>query len=180
MTTVDDAVVRPARIEDAEALSALGRVTFIDTFVVGFGIPYPQDDLEAYLETNFNTPKMRAHLSDASQAWWVIERARELIGYANAGPSALPHPECQPTHAELRKLYVTRQAQGTGLGTRLLTTALAWMEAHTDGSLWLSVWSGNLKAQKLYANYGFTKAGEYKYPVGRWLDDEVIMRRVST
>ena len=34
-----------------------------------------------------------------------------------------------------------------------------------------------MKAQKLYAAYGFTKAGEYKYPIGSWLDDEFILRR---
>ena len=41
----------------------------------------------------------------------------------------------------------------------------------------IGVWSGNLKAQKLYAAYGFEKAGDYQYPVGRWLDDEFILRR---
>ena len=25
--------------------------------------------------------------------------------------------------------------------------------------------------------YGFVKAGEYRYPVGDWLDDEFILRR---
>ena len=87
------------------------------------------------------------------------------------------HPEGRPTHAELRRLYVARHAQGLGLGTKLLSTALAWMETHTDGPLWIGVWSGNIKALKLYAAYGFEKAGEYKFPVGRWLDDEFILRR---
>lgn len=51
------------------------------------------------------------------------------------------------------------------------------MQVHSDGPLWVGVWSGNLKAQKLYAAHGFEKAGEYQYPVGRWLDDEFILRR---
>ena len=37
--------------------------------------------------------------------------------------------------------------------------------------------STNAKAQKLYAAYGFEKAGEYQYPVGAWMDDEFILRR---
>ena len=40
-----DTVIRPAVEADAEALGALGRQTFIDTFVDGFAIPYPADDL---------------------------------------------------------------------------------------------------------------------------------------
>ena len=47
-------------------------------------------------------------------------------------------------------------AQGLGLGTKLLKISLDWMEAHTDGPLWIGVWSGNEKAQKLYAAYGFS------------------------
>ena len=59
----------------------------------------------------------------------------------------------------------------------LLETALAWMEANTRGALWIGVWSGNLRAQALYAAYGFEKAGEYQYAVGDWRDDEFILRR---
>ena len=178
MTTTKSALIRPARMEDAEPLTVLGRVTFVDTFVDGFGIPYPADDLKVYLDDQFDVAKMRAHLADPTEAWWVAEarEAGELIGYANTGPSALPHPEVRASHAELRKLYVVKHAQGTGLGTRLLALALDWMKSHTDGPMWISVWSGNLRAQKLYANYGFTKAGEYKYPIGSWFDDEFILR----
>ena len=51
------------------------------------------------------------------------------------------------------------------------------MEAHTQGPLWIGVWSGNDKAQRLYAAYGFEKAGEYDYPIGAWRDHEFILRR---
>lgn len=170
-------VIRRARVEDADTLASLGRSTFVDTFVDGFGIPYPLDDLAAYFESSFTAKKICAQLLDPAEAWWVAEQDGAIVAFANAGPCSLPHPDVRPTHAELRKLYVVRKAQGTGIGTRLLHEALAWMEAHTDGPLWISVWSGNQKAQKLYGAYGFEKAGEYKYPVGQWLDDEWIFRR---
>lgn len=174
---LNDDLIRPGRIEDAEALATLGRETFIATFIDGFHIPYPPDDLSAYLEKSFSVATTREMLLDATQAWWVAERGGDILGFANTGPCTLPHPEARAGHAELRRLYIAKRAQGTGLGTRLLKEALAWMEAHTDGSLWIGVWSGNVKALKLYAAYGFAKAGEYKYPVGRWLDDEFILER---
>lgn len=169
--------VRPACPEEAELLAALGRTTFVDTFVHEFGIPYPPADLAAHMEATFSAEATRAKLLDPTQIWWVAAIDGELVGFANAGPNTLPHPDARVSHAELRRLYVAKGAQGKGIGTRLLTTALAWMTAHTDGPLWLGVWSGNLKAQRLYAAYGFTKAGEYKYPVGTWYDDEFILRR---
>lgn len=172
-----DVVIRTAHAEDAAALGVLGRRTFLDTFVEGFGIPYPPQDLNPFLDASFSPAAIGAKLAEPGAAWWTAERDGELLAFANAGPNTLPHPDARPTHMELRRLYVAKAAQGLGLGARLLTTTLDWMEAHTDGPLWIGVWSGNLKAQKLYAAYGFEKAGEYQYPVGTWLDDEFILRR---
>jgi len=170
-------LIRPAVQADAAALGALGRQTFLDTFVDGFAIPYPADDLAAFLEASFSADAIRARLEEPGAAWWVAEYNGGLLAFANTGPNTLPHPEAKPSHAELRRLYVARAAQGLGLGTRLLKIALDWMDANSDGPLWIGVWSGNLKAQRLYAAYGFAKAGEYQYPVGAWRDDEVILRR---
>ena len=172
-----DPVLRPARPEDAAPLADLGRQTFIDTFVTGFGIPYPAADLTAFLDASFNAGTIARKMAEPGAAWWVTERDGDLLAFANAGPNTLPHPDGRASHMELRRLYVARAAQGLGLGTRLLAIALDWMEAHTDGPLWIGVWSGNLKAQKLYAAHGFEKVGEYQYPVGRWMDDEFILRR---
>ena len=176
---MSEVIIRTATEADADALAAMGRQTFVDTFVAadGFAIPYPDDDLREYLEDSFSTDSFRAKLNEPGAAWWVAERDGELLAFANTGPNTLPHPEAGPGNAELRRLYVTKAAQGLGLGTKLLALSLAWMEANTDGPLWIGVWSGNLKAQKLYAAYGFEKAGEYEYPVGRWRDHEFILRR---
>ena len=170
-------LIRPAVEADAPALAELGRQTFIDTFVTGFGIPYPADDLALFIDASFSAEAIRTKLKEPGAAWWVAERDGELLAFANAGPNTLPHPEARASHAELRRLYVSRAAQGLGLGTKLLTIALEWMEANGDGPLWIGVWSGNQKALKLYAAHGFEKAGEYQFPVGRWLDDEFILRR---
>jgi len=172
-----DVVIRSATLADAPALAVLGRQTFVDAFVEGFAIPYPADDLAAFLDASFNAATISAKLAEPGAAWWVAERDGDLLAFANTGPNTLPHPDGKASHAELRRLYVSKAAQGLGLGTKLLAIALAWMEAHSDGPLWIGVWSGNLKAQKLYEAYGFEKAGEYRYPVGSWFDDEFILRR---
>jgi ribosomal protein S18 acetylase RimI-like enzyme len=66
--------------------------------------------------------------------------------------------------------------QGTGLGKKLLDLALDYLEAK-GRPIWLGVWQGNLKAQHVYQGRGFAIAGEYKFRVGDWYDDEFIMRR---
>lgn len=169
--------LRPATSADVPALADLGRRTFIDTFVNGFGIPYPPEDLEHYLTHAFSEATVATQLADPAQRWWVGERDSRVVGFAQAGPCALPHPEARPTQGELKRLYIDRPAQGQGYGQALLETALAWLEATFEAPLWIGVWSGNLKAQRLYARYGFARAGEYDYPVGAWRDREFILRR---
>ncbi len=173
-----DPVIRRALPSDAKALAELAWRTFMDTFVDGFGIPYPASDLATFRERKFTPAAIGQALAERGAAWWVAESADgTLMAFANAGPNGLPHPDARPTHMELRRLYVDQTAQGLGLGTRLLDTALAWMEAQGEGPLWLGVWSENFKAQKLYAAYGFEKVGEYEFPVGTWRDHEFIFRR---
>lgn len=172
-----ETVIRPAQPQDIDALSALGERTFVETFVDGFGIPYPPADMTAFVAAAFSPAATRARLADPAQGWWVAESCGRLLAYANTGPNSLPHPDAQPGETELKRLYVAREAQGTGLGTALLAIALDWMTAQGAGAQWIGVWNGNLKAQKLYAAHGFEKVGEYLFPVGAWNDEEFILRR---
>ncbi|HLT28805.1 MAG TPA: GNAT family N-acetyltransferase [Myxococcaceae bacterium] len=170
-------LIRSARPDDAPALTRLGREVFVHTFVEDFSIPYPAEDLARYLDSSFDVSSTVERLADPGQAWWVAEREGRLVGFANAGPNTLPHEDARASHAELRRLYLAREVQGMGLGVRFMDTVLPWMEAHTDGPLWIGVWSGNHRAQRLYARYGFRVVGGYRYPVGSWFDDEYILRR---
>lgn len=171
-------LIRSATAADAPALSQLAWRTFIDTFVDGFGIAYPQADLDVFRQQKFSLAAIESALVEPGAAWWVAEAPDgALMAFANAGPNGLPHPDAKPTDMELRRLYVDVSAQGLGLGKRLLDTALDWMEAQGKGPLWLGVWSENHKAQSLYRAYGFEKVGDYQFPVGTWRDDEHIYRR---
>lgn len=174
---MSEITIRKAVREDLSALSELSRRTFTETFIEGFAIPYPADDLEGFYDESFGEEALAKRISDPSCMFWVAEREGELLALCHAGPNGLPHPDAREGELELRRLYVARSAQGLGLGTTLLKMALDWMETNTTGALWIGVWSGNLKAQKLYQAYGFTKVGEYQYPVGSWIDDEFILRR---
>src|SRR5688500_10548795 len=138
--------LRRATPDDARPLAALGRSTFVDTFVHGFGIPYPAEDLEVFLATAYAEAAFRAAIADPAHAWWIAEAGGSPVAYAQAGPNTLPHPDARPGEVELKRLYVDAPAQGLGLGRTLLEAALAWMEARNAGPLWIGVWSGNHRA----------------------------------
>ena len=171
-------VIRRARPEDVAALAALKLATFRETFLHGFGIPYPPDDLARFEAETYSAERVAAEIADLSHASWVCEgRDGALLAYAHAGPGKLPHPDVTSGSGELYQIYVRAAAQGLGLGGRLLNLSLDWLAETYPGPQWLGVWSGNLKAQAFYAALGFRKVGDYHFMVGSHRDDEYIFRR---
>ena len=168
----DTPSIRRATAADAEALTAIGRETFSQTF----GHLYPPADLAEFLATAHTPELYRAWAADPAYAVWIAEHDGEVLGYALAGPCHLPHPEVTDTCGELWRIYVKREAQGLGLGQRLLDQALAWLEA-PGRRLWLGVWSENHGAQRLYARHGFAQVGTYEFVVGSVRDHELVFRR---
>ena len=170
------ASIRPATPDDAAALADLGRRTFLETFVEEFAIPYPKADLDRFIAEVFDISVVQVRLEHPDHVWDVAQIDGVIGAFSETGPASMPHPDLRPEHGELRRLYVAREHQGKGLGKALLERALARLD-QTPGPQWLSVWSGNEKAQALYRAYGFEKAGEYGFPVGSWRDHEFIFRR---
>jgi len=165
--------LRRARAEDAVALAQLGAQTFTDTF----GHLYPRADLDAFLAGAYCVQAQRRLLSATDCAVWLLERGDEAIGHAAAGPCTLPHPEVVAGDGELKRLYVLKSHQNTGLGAHLMHAALNWLLRSGSRTVWLGVWSQNLRAQRFYSRYGFARAGEYLFPVGQTRDVEWILRR---
>ena len=91
--------------------------------------------------------------------------------------SKLPVPDLESNAGELFQLYVRASFHGLRLGSRLLATALAWLESRGFDPLYVGVWSRNEGAQRLYGRFGFTRHSEYEFPVGTQRDHEYILRR---
>ncbi|HWJ69802.1 MAG TPA: GNAT family N-acetyltransferase [Sphingobium sp.] len=170
--------LRAATAQDVAALAALKLTTFRQTFLEEFAIPYPAHDLARFEAETYGEARIAAELADPAHHSWVCEAPDgTLLAYAHAGPCKLPHPDVTPRSGELYQLYVSRAAQGMGLGRQLLATALDWLATTYPGPLWIGVWSHNARAQAVYAGAGFRKVGEYHFMVGDHRDEEYIFRR---
>lgn len=174
---MDEIAIRIATPDDAATLSRVGWETFLDTFVGEFAMPYPQADLDAFFAASYAPEVCARLLSDPRCRGWLAECDDEVAGFATAGPNTLPHDEARPGEGELKRLYVRSGFFGQGLAPRLMAEAMGWLEREGPRPVWLSVWSGNVRAQRFYARYGFEKAGEYGYRVGETVDHEFIFRR---
>jgi ribosomal protein S18 acetylase RimI-like enzyme len=165
--------IRRAGSADAETLAELSRATF----AAAFGDIYWPQDFEAFAATAYGLEKTRRDLADARIGVWLAEHDGVAVGYVLAGPCDLPHCDVTPACGELKRIYLTPQAQGGGLGSRLMAEALGWLERNGPRRIWIGVWSGNRAARRLYERMGFAKVGEYYFKVGEAMDREFILRR---
>lgn len=170
--------IRFATPADVPALAALKLATFRETFLDGFAIPYPAADLAIFEADTYGEPRVAAEIANPAHATWVAaDEAGALVAYVHVGPCKLPHSDVAPGAVELYQLYMKGSWQGGGLGRALMERALGWMEGRSAGPQWLGVWSGNERAQRFYARFGFVEVGTYGFPVGEHRDHEFIYRR---
>jgi ribosomal protein S18 acetylase RimI-like enzyme len=166
--------IRRATAADSAVLAQLGEVTFVETF----GTLYPPEDLAAFLSKTFTSDALRKLIEEPTVGIWLALAPDDTpIGFVVVGKCKLPVENVEPTAGEVRQLYVLARFQKLKLGTRLLDTSLDWLAGQGRAPLYVGVWSENYRAQRLYERYGFSKVGEYGFPVGKTIDREFILKR---
>ncbi|WP_084399987.1 GNAT family N-acetyltransferase [Henriciella aquimarina] len=171
---VSDVILRDAEAGDLDALVALSRKTFTDKF----GHLYKPEDLSAFLDAEHGHDVYRTALATPGTLVRVGKTGDGALGaYLVCGPLTLPAEAAEPGAVELKRLYVDQPLQGRGLGTRLMEEAFAWAHAQNAPEMYLSVFSENDGARRLYERYGFEKIGEFLFPVGNHRDLEFLMRK---
>lgn len=167
-------VIRRAGTDDALTLATLGAAAFTETF----GHLYSERNLQAFLADSHSIDTWRNTLDDPARATWIAEPADDAaIAFITVGACKLPVENCEAMAGEIQMLYVLRQYQNLRLGARLMGAGLEWLEAQGRAPLYIGVWSENRGAQRFYGRYGFSKVGEYGFPVGETVDREFILKR---
>lgn len=155
-------------------LAALGAATFTETF----GHLYREEDLQAFLAGSHSVGEWTRTLADSERAVWAaVPDDATPVGFITVGACKLPVENREPAAGEIQQLYVLARYHNLRLGSRLMDIGLEWLEAQGHTPLYVGVWSENLGAQRFYSRYGFSKVGEYGFPVGRTVDREFILKR---
>ena len=161
---------RDALVGDAAALATF----FGQSFRESFGHLYRAEDLSAFFEQH-TEERWAEQLRDEGFAVRVVNDAESIAGFVKVGPLKLPvTPESAAI--ELRQFYVLKQWQGSGIAPALMDWVLE--EARRRGAeyLYLSVYTGNPRAQRFYARYGFEEVGPNPFMVGTQADEDIIMK----
>jgi diamine N-acetyltransferase len=166
---VDAATIRPARLSDVPALSALANRTWSDAF--GDGVS-PDDEAAELEETRSET-----YFADVlrTKTILVAEEDGALLGYVQFGDVGIPDVQVQPGDQGLQRLYVETALQGRGLGRRLLEAALQHPRLAEAKRIFLQVWDENERAVRLYESFGFTRVGTTSFTIGSEVMEDLVM-----
>lgn len=163
--------LRPAGPDDAPALAALAR----ESFVAAFEHLYRQDDLAAFLAEHKTAERYGRVLRDSGTRIQLAEAAGALAGYCQLRhPSGLASKSDASNPIELQQLYTAPAMTGRGIGAALMEWALETARELGCDAVQLSVFSGNFGAQRFYQRYGFAKIADIEFWVGSQCDHEFL------
>lgn len=169
-------LIRPATLDDAVALAALGRRTFHDTFAAG----NTPDDLAAFLDATYGEAQQRVELASPDLTFLVAEHDGTLTGFALLRRRKSSSLVTDPNAIELQRLYVDRPFHGSGLGKALMAECVRVATAAGATAIWLGVWERNARALRFYEAQGFTAIGQQVFVVGSDPQTDIVMLRRLT
>jgi len=165
-------IYRDANAADLPAIDALFRGSFVATF----GHLYRAEDLTEFL-AKFTPEAWAGEFAEAGLVFRIAEDAEGLAGFAKISNLTLP-AKTEARTTELRQLYLSERAKGSGAAQELMDWAIASARARGSKELWLSVYVDNHRARRFYARNGFEDRGAYHFMVGSHADEDRLMRRM--
>ena len=166
-------ILRPAFLEDAEALARLGR----ESFCAAFAHLYRAQDLDTFLQQAYSVEAVAGEIADPAITHRLAQGAEggPLTGFIKVKqPSGYEDYSDAANPLGLGQLYCDPAHTGKGIGAQLMDWALAEARARGCDAIQLSVYAENFGAQRFYQRYGFAKIADIGFWVGEQRDDEFL------
>ncbi|MGC6421118.1 MAG: GNAT family N-acetyltransferase [Chitinophagales bacterium] len=171
MNTIE---IRLAKMEDAQCIALLGRITFTETFGHFFR---DQKDLIDYYNLTFSVQKIENGLNKPNNMFWIAFVNRLPVGYAklklHSGSEFIKSKDvCQ-----LQKIYVLKDFLSMKIGFELQDSLLKKAKELNFNTIWLSVLNSNERAIHFYKKTGFEKIGNHDFQIGKENFEFIAMKK---
>ena len=158
-------------VEDIEALQAIAKQTFTETF----GSQNTAEDLAKFLSEEYAFDKLKAEVENPESFYYFCYFEDELAGYLKLNVGAAQTEPDYPEALEIQRIYVLQKYQRKRMGRAMKREALAVAEELKKPQVWLGVWENNFKAQAFYQKSGFKKVGSHDFILGNDKQTDYIL-----
>jgi ribosomal protein S18 acetylase RimI-like enzyme len=164
--------IRKAVLKDLGDLLHMARTAFLQAFTAG----NKPENVSAYLDEAFTLEQFEKELAHPASTFFVAELEGELIGYTKVNLVPAQTDVHDPESLEIARLYVLEDHLGSGLGKKLLDTAIDFAKQNQKKYLWLGVWEMNVRAIRFYEKNGLRIFGSHPFPFGDEVQTDYLMR----
>lgn len=171
---MNEILIRKARIEDAEYISLLGRITFTETFGKYFR---DQNDLLEYYDKTFSVNKIRTSISNSKNKYWVAFVDLLPVGYSKLKLNSTSKYSSSQNSCQLQKIYVLKDFLSKKIGFELQKTLIEKASQLKYDMIWLSVLKENDRAINFYKKNHFTQIGNHNFQIGKELFEFTAMEK---
>jgi GNAT superfamily N-acetyltransferase len=166
--------IRDARPDEAAVYTAFARAIFIRTYAAG----NEPRLLANHVASSFSEAFQRAELLDPERRVLVIDAPDGGWGaFASLRANHVPHEVDAVRAVEVERFYVGEHWHGRGVAHVLMDAVVDRARADGVDTLWLGVWTHNLRAIRFYEKMGFVQVGTHPFVFGGEPEDDVLMAR---
>lgn len=159
-------------IKELDELRELSIRTFKDTYAN----QNTGQDMALYVERNFSRSALTEQLANPGSEFFFARHAQNTIGYIKINYRDAQTELQDSEGLELERIYVVKEAQGTGGGKKLLQKAIERARHSGLQYVWLGVWEKNPKAVSFYENNGFYQFDTHVFTLGTDDQTDFLMR----
>lgn len=154
--------IKRVKMEDVKQLSELSKLTFKQTFAK----VNTQEDIQNYLNDNLSVEQLSREVNNSCSEFYFIQDENETYGFIKLNTNDAQSEKMADSWLELERIYMTKAAQGKGLGQKLLDFTIARATELGKKTVWLGVWEENKLAINFYEKNRFSPFSEHIFKLG--------------
>ena len=165
-------IIRKATISDLEIIQEISKQTFIETFAD----VNTQENMENYVQENFNPEQMASEINNPDSAFYLASLDNEIIGYMKLNFRDAQTEKQKENNLEIHRIYVLQAFHGKKMGQLLLDEVLKIAKQMAVNSVWLGVWEENHRAIQFYTKNGFVEFDKHIFTLGDDVQTDLLMQ----
>jgi ribosomal protein S18 acetylase RimI-like enzyme len=158
---------------DIPALRELAIRIYRDTF----SHQNSEENMEAFLQKDYSEQSFQREFAEEGSQYFFASDNGIPVAYLRLRHSNEAEQHLGPNTIELHRLYVDINYQGRKIGDLLMDFALQQAALQKVDWIWLGVWEHNLRAQRFYDRWGFTRFGEHIFQMGEDAQTDWLLKR---
>jgi ribosomal protein S18 acetylase RimI-like enzyme len=173
MDKIYSVFIQKITLNEVEALQAISKLTFYETFAE----VNTEENMSSYLENDLSLERLSEELSNPNSEFYFASLENEVVGYLKINCESSQTEQKTANSIEIERIYVLKEFLGKNIGQLLLEHAFQIAREKGNENVWLGVWEENKRAIRFYQKNNFKEFDKHIFMLGEDAQTDILMRR---